>query len=236
VKIGIEAGLPPGDRYAVVRTPAELRAAIERLSRYNPDPIIQELITGDGIGYEVLYDFEHQLVAAFAHRRLREYPLSGGPSTYCESLHEPRAAEYGRRLLDHLQWTGLAMVEFKMDPRTGDPVLMEINPRPWGSMQLPIRAGVEFPWLAYKLARDGVLEVQPDWEDGVRLRYLVNDLQAALAQAKRAPGLRERLAIIGSVLDPRVKEGILSLRDPRPSWAYLSKGAARAFGGRAAAP
>jgi predicted ATP-grasp superfamily ATP-dependent carboligase len=232
VKIGVEAGLPPGERYTIARSRDELRAAITRFARYTTAPIIQEVIAGEGIGFEALYDFEHRLVAAFAHRRLREYPLTGGPSTYCVSIHNPRAAEYGRRLLDHLRWTGLAMVEFKVDARTGTPVLMEINPRPWGSMQLPIRAGVEFPWLAFQLARDGQLPVQPDWPDGVRMRYLVNDLQAALAQARVARSPLAGLAILTSLLDPFVKEGILSLSDPGPSWAYLRKGATQALGSR----
>lgn len=235
VKIGVEAGLPPGQRYAIARTPGELRMAVARFGPHTASPIIQDLILGDGIGFEALYDFEHRLVAAFAHRRLREYPLAGGPSTYCVSIHDSRAAEYGRRLLDHLRWTGLAMVEFKIDTRTGVPVLMEINPRPWGSMQLPIRAGVEFPWLAFQLARDGQLAVQPDWKDGVRLRYLVNDIQAALAQVRLTRSPLARLAILARFLDPFVKEGVLSFGDPRPSLAYLSKGVARALGGRAVA-
>ena len=90
-------------------------------------------------------------------------------------------------------------------------------------MALPIRAGVEFPWLAYRLARDGTLPVQPDYPDGVRLRFLVNDLQAAFAEVRRAPTLARRAQIFATLLDPSVREGILSLRDPRPSWAYLRK-------------
>jgi predicted ATP-grasp superfamily ATP-dependent carboligase len=231
VKIGIEAGLAPGDRYAIAANAAELTAAVERLSAYNPDPIIQECLTGPGIGFEVLYDFEHRPVARFAHRRLRQYPLEGGPSTYCVSIHDARAEKYSLRLLDHLRWTGLAMVEFKIDERTGTPVLMEINPRPWGSMQLAIHAGVEFPWLWYQLARDGKLPVQPDWPDGVRLRYFANDARAALAEAHRAHSLGAKAAIIGSLFDPRVAEGVFSWRDPRPSWAYLAKAFRRAVGG-----
>jgi len=227
VKIGVEAGLPPGDRYRIVRHRQELADAVAHFKRFNPRPIVQELIVGDGIGYEALYDFQHRQVAAFCHRRLREYPVTGGPSTYCESIHEPRAAEYSRRLLDELRWTGLAMVEFKIDSRTGEPILMEINPRPWGSMALPIRAGVDFPWLTFLLARDGRVESIRDWPDGVRLRYLLNDVPAVAAELRRARSWRRRAAIIGSLLDPRVKEGVLSFDDLRPTWAYLTKGIRR---------
>jgi predicted ATP-grasp superfamily ATP-dependent carboligase len=230
VKLGVEAGLPPGERYRVATNPSELVAAVERMRPITPTPIIQELVVGDGIGFEALYDFDRKLVASFAHRRLREYPLTGGPSTFCESVDRPDVAEYSRRLLEHLDWVGLAMVEFKMDARRGIPILMEINPRPWGSMALPILAGVEFPWLLFQLARDGTLPVQPPHRAGVRMRFLINDLQAALAQVKRASSLRERLAIAGGFLDPSVREGILSWRDPRPSWAYIRKAMLRAVG------
>lgn len=236
VKIGVEAGLPPAERYSIVSDAAELEQAVKRFSRYTDAPVIQEFVVGDGIGVEALYDFEHRQVAAFCHRRLREYPLSGGPSTYCESLHHPAAEAYARRLLDRLRWTGLAMVEFKIDARTSTPMLMEINPRPWGSIALPIRAGTDFPWLAYRLARDGALEAQPDWPNGVRLRYMVSDLRAAAAAFRSTDSVGERLAIIGSLLDPRVKEGILSLRDPAPLWwGYLRRGVNRILHGRALA-
>lgn len=231
VKIGVEAGLRPPDRYEIVRTAPRLVAAVERFRRHTARPIIQELIEGEGLGFEALYDFQGRIVAGFCHRRLREYPVSGGPSTYCESCHLPQVAEYAQRLLDHLRWTGLAMVEFKIDHRSGIPQLMEINPRPWGSMPLPIRAGVEFPWLWYALARDGQVSAPSDYADGVRLRFLLNDLPAALAHWRKASSLGERLRVLTSVLDPRVKEGILSLSDPAPSWAYLVKGIRRGVAG-----
>jgi predicted ATP-grasp superfamily ATP-dependent carboligase len=223
VKLGVEAGLPPGDRYRIVNDRAALVAAVDRMRPITPTPIIQELVRGDGIGFEALYDFQGAMVASFCHRRVREYPVTGGPSTFCESCEAPEAAAYGKRLLDHLGWVGLAMVEFKMDAARGIPILMEINPRPWGSMALPILAGVEFPWLLFQLARDGSVPVQPPHRSSIRMRYVVNDLQAAAAEWKRARSMRERLAIVGSVLDPRVHEGILSASDPRPSWAYLRK-------------
>ena len=37
------------------------------------------------------------------------------------------------------------MVEFKLDARDGVAKLMEINGRFWGSLQLAVDAGVDFP-------------------------------------------------------------------------------------------
>lgn len=39
------------------------------------------------------------------------------------------------------------MVEWKVDLRDGRPKLMEINPRFWGSLELAVRSGVNFPSL-----------------------------------------------------------------------------------------
>lgn len=234
VKLGVEAGLAPGHRYRIVRTPGELRTAVSHFQSYTDAPLVQELLTGPGVGFEALYDFDSKPVAGFCHRRLRQYPLDGGPSTYCVGVRLPELEVLGRRLLDALSWIGLAMVEFKYDERTGVPKLMEINPRPWGSMELPIRSGLEFPWLVFRLARDGRVEPPASPASGVRLRFLLSDLQAARAELRRRPGWRRSLSILGSLVDPRVREGVLSFRDPRPSLVHLRKGMTRARARKAA--
>jgi len=227
VKTGMDAGLPPADRYQVVYTASDLDKAVKRMSRITPEPLIQDLVPGPIVGYEAVYDQRSRLAADFTHRRLRQYPLTGGPSTFCESCHVPAVEHFGRALLDKLGWVGLAMVEFKVDARDGIPRLMEINPRPWGSMALPIRAGVDFPWLAYRLARHDTVDPISTPQERVRLRYVINDLQAAVAEWNLASTHRERWHIVRTLLDPSVMEGILSIRDPLPSLAYIWKAVKR---------
>ncbi len=60
--------------------------------------------------------------------------------------------ELGLSLLKSLNWIGVAMAEFKVDPRDGIPKLMEVNPRFWGSLHLAIVSGVDFPYLILKMA------------------------------------------------------------------------------------
>ena len=65
------------------------------LTRY--PSLIQERIVGPGIGVFVLCD-HGRLLAAFAHRRLREKPPSGGASVLCESVAvDPGARATGAR-------------------------------------------------------------------------------------------------------------------------------------------
>ncbi len=56
----------------------------------------------------------------------------------------------GVRLLDALDLRGVAMVECKREVGTGRPVVMEANGRFWGSLQLAIDAGVDFPELRHR--------------------------------------------------------------------------------------
>ena len=52
-----------------------------------------------------------------------------------------------------LGFDGLVEVEFKRDPRDGELKLLDINPRVWGWHTLAQRAGVDFPYLLWRLAR-----------------------------------------------------------------------------------
>ncbi len=112
-----------------------------------PFPLVQEFIEGEGYGISVLANHGNPL-AIFAHRRIREVPISGGASTLRESV-EPNSLmkKYAIKLLKEIKWDGVAMVEFKLDKKDNIPKLMEINGRFWGSLELAVSSGVNFPYL-----------------------------------------------------------------------------------------
>ena len=111
--------------------------------------LFQERIPSDGtaFGVSLLYDSLGVHLASFEYQRLRQYPISGGPSTQRISVPLSHLTSLSRRLVERLNWRGVAMVEWKVDPETGKPLLLEINPRFWGSLALAVRAGVDFPRL-----------------------------------------------------------------------------------------
>jgi predicted ATP-grasp superfamily ATP-dependent carboligase len=115
-------------------------------------PLIQEFIPAGGkaIGAEFLF-YKGEEVLSFSHERIREFPVNGGPSTFCKISHNINAIEIGRKILKAANYTGFAMVEFKEHPLSKKLYLMEVNPRPWGSISLPIYAGVNFPVEAVML-------------------------------------------------------------------------------------
>ena len=101
-------------------------------------PLMQEYIPGDGYGVELLCDAGNP-TASFMHHRLREYPISGGASTYRESYYNEKLESPAVELLAAMEWNGVAMVEFRVDERDGVPKLMEVNGRFWGRSPSPPR-------------------------------------------------------------------------------------------------
>jgi len=144
------------------------KAELERAAR--SDTVIQEYIPGTGYGYFALLN-NGSVRAEFMHRRIREYPSTGGASTAAESVRDEHLRELGETLLTNLQWHGVAMVEFKKDARDGEFKLMEINPKFWGSLDLSIFSGIEFPYLTAKMAMDGDVAPVTSYRSGARFHW-----------------------------------------------------------------
>lgn len=159
---------------------AALTADLARRPAHEFPLMLQERIVGPGIGIFASYQ-DGRPVATFAHRRLRERPPWGGVSVLSEStLVPPDAGDYALRLLDDLGWHGVAMVEFKRDERDGRPMLMEINGRFWGSLQLAVDAGVDFPALL-AAGSSGTPATRGPYAVGVQERWFWGDVDSLLS-------------------------------------------------------
>jgi len=195
--------------------------------------LLQEHYRGEGHGVELLMHRGRPL-AAFQHRRIREVPITGGASSFRESVPlDPLLFDYSVRLLAALDWTGLAMVEFKLGAE--GPRLMEINGRIWGSLPLAVKSGMDFParMVELYLGEPPVPDrpVDTSYAVGVRSRNL--DLEviwigSALRARRRpavleGPGRREALATAFRLLAPGDGFDVLSRDDPRPGLAELMR-------------
>jgi len=151
-------------------------------------PLIQERLPQEGeeLGVNLLFNENQKVMAGFTYKRLRSYPVSGGPSTLRESTKNDHIMEMAIALMKAMKWYGVAMIEFKKDSRNGKMKLMEVNPRFWGSLALSISAGVNFPYLLYKMAMGEKLKPVFDYKIGVRCRWLVpGDILHFLSNPKR---------------------------------------------------
>lgn len=150
-------------------------------------PVVQEYIAGTGFGVSMLFN-HGDIRAIFTHKRLREYPITGGPSTLRISVRHPEMENAARKILEHVSWHGVAMVEFKLDESTNKPVLIEINPRFWGSIYQAVAAGVDFPYLLYEMAVKGDVKPVLDYKAGVKTRFLWNDFRSLFSHLKNSNG------------------------------------------------
>ncbi len=156
--------------------------------------LVQERITGPGVGLFLLR-WNGETIARFGHRRIREKPPSGGVSVRSVSAAvSDEAFGLAERLLDDLRWAGPAMVEFKQDTATGRLVLMEINGRFWGSLQLAIDSGVDFPALLVAAATGGNPAPVLAYRVGVGMRWWWGEMDHLLAIGRATPA-RDRVQV-----------------------------------------
>jgi predicted ATP-grasp superfamily ATP-dependent carboligase len=195
----------------------------------NPS-LIQQRIEGEGQGVFGLFDHGRPC-ALFAHRRIREKPPAGGVSVFRESIELPKPmVDYAVRLLERVKWHGVAMVEFKVDRRSRTPFLMEINGRFWGSLQLAIDAGLNFPYLLYQVM-NGVPVAVPNnaYRVGTKSRWLLGDLDHLLLRLTKsnselhldlnAPSKGRCLAEFCKLFQHDLHYEVESLSDPGPALA-----------------
>ncbi|HRD66712.1 MAG TPA: ATP-grasp domain-containing protein [Candidatus Competibacter sp.] len=162
----------------IARSLAEMRTLHQEKPYFKNYPfMVQDYIPGHGAGIFALYD-HGQAITFFAHQRIREKPPTGGVSVLSESVYpDPKMLDMAKRLLDAVHWHGVAMVEFRVTPE-GEPYLMEVNTRFWGSLQLAIDAGVDFPHLLYQITAHQPVATPPLYRIGCRLRWLLGDLDS----------------------------------------------------------
>lgn len=208
-KMGVERAADPG----------ALRLAWRR--SVAPDKaLVQQIVPGWGEGLFVLRHAGRTL-AAFAHRRLREKPPEGGVSVLRESIAVgPERLERVEAVLDEVGFEGVAMAEFRCDGRTA--WLMEFNARLWGSLQLAVDAGVDFPRLLVEAALGRQPAPVAGYALGVRSRWELGDLDHAIALARggaNAQGRSGLRAALGVLLRPAgrgTRWEVLRPSDPLP--------------------
>ncbi len=187
--------------------------------------LLQRRVNGVGSGV-FLFRWRGEIVARFAHRRVREMPASGGASVASKSIALSDAPlREAEELLSRMKWEGLAMIEFKVDHGNGKAYVMEINPRLWGSMQLAIDCGVDFPLLWATAFLGGTPPESSSYAVGRTMRSIVGEFEWMLGLARRSraelrlpadfPSRWRALAGL-CALSPRTGFDTLQFADPVP--------------------
>ncbi|MEQ9546537.1 MAG: ATP-grasp domain-containing protein [Marinobacter sp.] len=210
---------------SVVRSREEATTVLKKYPYFDFPFTIQSFIEGGGQGIFALFD-HGEPVCYFAHKRLREKPPGGGVSVLCESAPVDQALkDAADKLLRSVMWHGVAMVEFRVS-KNGCGYLMEVNPRFWGSLQLAIDSGFDFPWWLYMVST-GQPVPQASWQHR-RMRWLLGDLDR-LYLVLKAPtstySMAEKFIEILRFLKPglRTRHEVNRWHDLRPFWFELKQ-------------
>jgi len=184
--------------------------------------LLQEFCPGVGVGVEILRN-AGQCVAVFQHRRIKEVPYAGGAAVVAiAEPPNPELVAIAQNLLHALAWEGVAMVEFRWNPTDHAAVLMEVNGRYWGTVSLPIQAGVDFPWYQWQLAHGDKPAVPASYAAGVRWRWSAGYLRRVrgmLPTCTKTGGSMQRKDLLASALDfmPSIHDALWSWSDPVPA-------------------
>lgn len=143
--------------------------------------LVQENFVGKGVGVEVMAK-EGEIHFAFQHVRIHEAIFRGGNSyggggsygggsSYRKSTAvKPELLTATRKLIKALNYTGVVMVEFKVNFKTNEWVFLEINGRFWGSLPLAIASGADFPFYLYQLLVEGKRSFPQYYKKGMYCR------------------------------------------------------------------
>ena len=208
----VKSALPGGalELTRLVHSGDELRALLDQLPP-DEEVVIQEHCTGELLGLAIVVDGDGQVVARFQQVASRTWPLEAGASASAVSVvPDESLVERGRRMLAAAGYAGLAHMQFL---RTGERcVLIDINPRFYGSMPLALAAGVNLPAAWHGVATGDPRPQPAEYRLGLRFRWLEGNLLAA----GRGDGLR---ALVDGGLGRRAG-AIWSADDPLASAAW----------------
>ena len=108
--------------------------------------LAQKWVPGIGVGVGVLAQ-NGEVSVSFTYRRQHEVPHTGGVSSLRRDWEHAAILADAKARIKALEWTGLAMLEYRWDAAGDDFWFIEINSRVWGSMHLALAAGIDFPAL-----------------------------------------------------------------------------------------
>jgi predicted ATP-grasp superfamily ATP-dependent carboligase len=143
----------------IASDPGQLREQAKYLLAAGRRAEVLDLIPGPdscSFNYTAFVDQKGRLAAGCALHKLRKSPPSFGIARVIETVDD-QALEAALRepvlhLLRHINWFGPISAEYKLDPRTGRFVLIEVNARMAFVFRLTLARGIDLAWLYYLAA------------------------------------------------------------------------------------
>ncbi len=194
-------------------------------------PLVQEGVPGTDHCTTVLFD-GGTCVARMTYRNVRQFPRETGASALRETVDAPQAEEAAVRLLSHLDWHGIAEVDFRIED-DGTAHLIEVNPRFFGGLPQCIASNVDYPHMLFRIACGEKITEPPEVRTDVRTETPVISLLATIDDIAHDEQRLEKLRTLKKELkaplredledvDPaRLMDAIRGAADPRDIKQYL---------------
>lgn len=182
--------------------------------------IQEEIPGGDNQIYMLTTCFNEnsEPLAFITSRKIRQHPPNFGIGSYVQSIWQPEIAKIGMKVLKKLHFYGVAMVEFKKDPRTGNFYLLEINGRSHTQNYLATVCGKNLPYILYAdiigKKQEPLDSYYCDFKVGIKWIHLTIDILSMLKKrSKREITLGDWLL---SIIKGKKNYAILSIDDFNP--------------------
>jgi len=204
-----------GIKIAICNNQSEFVENYTYMTKRYGECIVQDYIPNGGeFGVYTIFNKHSEPIALSVHKRLRSMHTYGGISTLRKTTKNEKLVNLAFKLLKTIKWSGAAMVEFRIDTRDNQPKLMEINPRFWGSLQLSILSGIDFPYKLYQLTMQDDPIPNLDFKENVYCRWFLADITNVFQSSKKVKKIID-------LCRPDVHNDIISIMDPKPGLIAL---------------
>lgn len=199
-----------------VNNEEELLQQLEACKQRNVQAIIQQKIVGFDdhmVTYDAYLNRNHQVTHAISCQKLRQYPINYGASVLTTIVYRPKLHEIGQAFLEAIQWTGFAELEFKIDERTEEIYLIEMNVRTTNFNQMLTSVNLNFPFITYAeltgipvdpyiMQEDRKVAFEYGYENALALKDYIKTNQMTVKRLL-APYHYKKVYAIYSIRDPK---------------------------------
>lgn len=178
--------------------------------------LVQEMIPSDPgsqFSYAALCKDGHVLADIFAERK-RLSPARFGVSAYVESVEHLDIKIPAEKWLGKIKYTGLVEIDFILDKRDDVYKMLDVNARAWAWISMCVYAGVDFPYMAWKISQGQMVE-EMHGRGGIGWSRTLYDLAAVFGTIKLGLPFSP-FGFVGSLL--RAKHEMYVLDDLKPAF------------------
>lgn len=207
----------------IVERAEDLVGFYSQLAPWNTDLVVQEYIVGPDENHysaHVYMNRSGEPVACFTGQKLRVQPAFAGSGCFVRSVHVPELVETSLRVLRAVNYQGVAVLNFKLDERTKEFKLHEINPRVSQWNLLATACGVDVPFAAYAEAANVPCDAMMQQSEHKQYVDLRNDVKSFVDY--RTHGLLSTTAYISSLFAKHTVHQVFALDDPVPALRCLA--------------